>query len=177
MKLLIVSLVTAIRIPLALVSCWQMFQQNWTLAWLAFITGVATDVIDGRLARYWRVTTKGGEIADLASDVAMFWIYVPATCLYNHEVLWTLVMNAWIRGAVVLPLAIALACFVLPNPQLLIKGFRWWRNKGNFWFGVIPVGIVGCWLGWQVGWWALTLTIIYGVAAIIINRRKLMNFL
>lgn len=173
MKLLIVSLITLSRVPLAGISCWQMFDGSWTWAWLAFIVCVSTDVVDGWLARKWQVATKGGAMADLGSDILIFWVYVPAVCWYNRNTILDMVTQEWFETAALLTFAVIIF-IILPDPQAFLQ---WWKTKGNFWFGVIPMAIVGCWLAWQVSPVALGVTIAYGVFAIATNWKKVMKFI
>lgn len=177
LKLLFVSCITGLRLPLAGLSVWFMFQENWGLAWLSFLVGVSTDVIDGWLARAWEVTTDWGDKADMASDVLMFWVYVPGALWFYREATLALVTDQRFYGTVIMVVAIVACCVILPNWRIIITVFKWWSEKGNFWMGVIPVGLVGCWMAVQTGWWALVVTVIYGVLAIVFNREKIASFI
>lgn len=177
MKFILVTLITASRVPLALLSCWQMLAQQWDAAWIFFLLCVATDVIDGWLARRWDTVCGFGVMFDLISDIAIFWLFVPATYWYSQ------VYGAWWQencSPRILIAALCVVAAVLVIASLFMWGQRllcWWREKGNFWCGVIPVAAIGGWISWQAGWWALAATIAYGVATCYINREKVKNFL
>lgn len=178
MELFIVTCITASRVPLALWSCWAMLHQQWDVAWSAFMCCVVTDVMDGRLAREWGVVTRGGAWLDLVSDIAIFYIYVPAAYWYSqrYSPWWqTHAGPWWVLGIVCLAAALLTTFGLVTNAGKAL--FRWYRQKGNFWCGVIPVGVIGGWMAWQTSPWALGLTIGYGVLACYVNREKIKGFL
>lgn len=178
MKLLVVTCITATRVPLALVSCWQLLDQQWAAAWAAFMVCVVTDVVDGRLARRWNVSTRWGAWLDLGSDFLIFYVYVPAAYWYSqrYSSWWQMYFGLWqVFGiACLLAGSLTLAVATTNVGQAL---FRWYRQKGNFWCGVIPVGAIGGWMAWHTGYWALGLTVGYGVLACYVNREKIKWFL
>lgn len=178
MKLLFVTFITATRVPLAFVSCWHLLHQQWAIAWMAFMLCVATDVIDGRLARSWGVTSRLGAALDLASDIAIFYIFVPTAYWYSqrYSPWWQTNAGPW-RVLIVLCLLAALLTTLVLTTSTGKTVFRWYRQKGNFWCGVIPVGAIGCWMGWQISPWTLVITIGYGLITSYENREKIRGFL
>lgn len=178
MKLLFVTLITASRVPLAVWSCWAMLHQQWDVAWAAFMCCVATDVLDGRLARGWGVVTRWGAWLDLASDIAIFYVYVPAAYWYSqrYSPWWQMNVSPW-RILGILCLLAALFTTLVLATSAGKTAFRWYRQKGNFWCGVIPVGLIGCWMGWQISPWGLVLTIGYGVIMCFENHDRIKRFL
>lgn len=155
-----------------------MLHQDWNQAWGAFIVSVATDVVDGRLARRWKVTTHWGAWLDLVSDIAMFYLYVPTAYMYSqwYSPWWQSNAGPW-RVLIILCLLAALSMTLVFTTSMGKTALRWYRQKGNFWCGVIPVGAIGGWMAWQVNPWALGLTTAYGVLACYVNRDKIKGFL
>ncbi|MGC9220190.1 MAG: CDP-diacylglycerol--glycerol-3-phosphate 3-phosphatidyltransferase [Solirubrobacteraceae bacterium] len=45
-----------------------LLDHDWTLAAALFLLAAATDYVDGRLARHWKVTTKLGAFLDTTAD-------------------------------------------------------------------------------------------------------------
>ena len=174
MGVLVVNAVTLARVPLALMCVVYLLQKEWTLAWLCFLTSVATDVIDGPLARRLKAETPFGKTADVASDVAIFWILLGGAALY----VWRYHQPS---GADLLKYSVGafgtiIAVFV-GTMNYHGKIFLWWRTKGNFWCGVIPDAIIGLWISWQAGPWALATTVAYGIAAVYYNATKVRQFI
>ena len=85
MKVLIVALITLSRPVLAYCSVQLFFQRNWFFAWLLFLFCVVTDVVDGALARYWKVITEFGAKIDILCDILIFWIFIPRIYLYSQK--------------------------------------------------------------------------------------------
>ena len=173
-KLLLVSSITLVRVPAALASGYFLLQQEWLPAWALFMVSVSTDVIDGQLARRWNVVTKFGVAADLYSDIAIYWVFVPSAYWYSQR------YSLWWQSR--LPLTTLLTVLVLgailfAHWWLLFKSGRrfvaWYIAKGNFWFGVIPVAAVGLWMASHCGVIAVTTTVLYGVAAMWLDREKI----
>lgn len=178
MKFLFINTITLIRLPLAIVSMWYMINQHWFAAWISFLACISTDVIDGYLARRLKAETKFGTIADLASDIAIYWVYIPGIYLYSQ---WH---SNWCQQylfplrvlGILLTAAVMVIAWIAVSPSgKLFK--NWYIQKGNFWLGVIPVGIIGLWISWHAGTWALTITTIYGVSAIAFNTDKIKKFI
>jgi len=177
MKILIVSLITLSRPVLAYCSVQLFFQRNWFFAWLLFLFCVLTDVVDGVLARYWKVITEFGAKIDLLCDILIFWIFIPGVYLYSQKYSpWS---QQWLTpqtlAVLILLLAIILTAIIIGT--VIGKNFlRWYTKKGNFWFGVIPVALIGLWLAVNVAWWAAAISLIYGLFACWLNWKKILKF-
>ncbi len=178
MKRLVVSVITLSRPVLALLSSYYLLQQDWLSAWLLFMGCVATDVIDGPLARFWQVETKFGQIIDLTSDILIFWLFIPATYWYSQKYSWWWQSNLPPKDlAFFAAVAIAVLVLFAATTDAGTKVFNWYKEKGNFWFGIIPVAAFGLWLSDHCGVWAVTLTVFYGGCACWLNRHKLVQHL
>ncbi|OGY90457.1 MAG: hypothetical protein A3B30_03195 [Candidatus Komeilibacteria bacterium RIFCSPLOWO2_01_FULL_52_15] len=174
LQILIVSAITLIRVPAAIASAYCMLHQAWFGAWILFMVSVATDVVDGQLARRWNVVTQFGVAADLYSDIAIYWVFVPSAYWYSQK------YNLWWQAHLppgdlvwILMLAATLFIFWWVCTQTGKHFVAWYIAKGNFWFGVIPVAAVGLWMAWHTHPAAVALTIFYGISALWINRDKI----
>lgn len=135
---------------------------------------VSTDVIDGQLARHWRLVTKFGAKADLYSDVAIYYLFIPSVYWYSQRFSYWWQMN--LPPVIMVYILIALAAVVIL--WLLIFGSgqsfgRWYKAKGNFWFGISQVAAVGLWLAVKTSWLAVIVIVSYGLCASYISRDKL----
>ena len=59
---------TSVRIVASPVILGLMLGHDWTAATILFLVAAATDFLDGRLARRWKVTTKLGSFLDTTAD-------------------------------------------------------------------------------------------------------------
>lgn len=59
---------TSVRIVASPAILALMLSHDWTPAAIVFLVAAATDFIDGRLARRWKVTTKLGSFLDTTAD-------------------------------------------------------------------------------------------------------------
>lgn len=59
---------TSVRIVASPVILGLLLGHDWTVAAVVFLIAAATDFIDGRLARRWKVTTKLGSFLDTTAD-------------------------------------------------------------------------------------------------------------
>lgn len=59
---------TASRIPIGAAVVWQIADGHWLPALALALAGLLTDNLDGRLARYWDVTSWVGRWTDTVSD-------------------------------------------------------------------------------------------------------------
>ena len=173
-KLLLVSSITLVRVPAALASGYFLLQQEWLPAWILFMVSVSTDVIDGQLARRWNVVTKFGTTADLASDIAIYWVFVPSAYWYSQK--YSLWWQQHLPINKLVPL-LAIGCILVIAWLLLTtvgdRFAKWYVSKGNFWFGVIPVAAIGLWMASQSSVFAVATTVLYGVTAMWLNREKI----
>lgn len=162
LKILVVSLVTLSRPVLAGFSAWHMLQSHWLAAWMLFVAAAVTDLIDGRLARSWDVVTKFGTVADYVADTLVFWAMVPTAyyCSQLHSVWAKEYLDPITLICVGGALLSTLVGYVIATG---VEGelWRWWLTKGNFWIGVVPVTCVGLFMAYQVGWWAVALSLGY----------------
>lgn len=170
MKMLIANGITMSRAPLAIATVLLMLYQMWAPSWVCFLTCVATDVIDGPLARRWKVETQVGAMLDFRSDITMFWVLLIGVCMYAFKYYPpTMVQTTdWMLKVSIVFLVVYLALW-----KWHLAIFQWWKVKGNFWCGVIPDAIIGLWISWHAGPWAVLVTITYGVAAIWYNAEKI----
>ena len=177
-KILLVNVITFLRVPLAISSVWYMVHQQWTLAWLLFLSCVMTDVIDGRLARALNVTTKFGVAADFWSDVSIYWVFMLGVYTYSQY------YSEWWQENM-FPLrviGILLTGFVVFISWVTVtengkQFWRWYKPKGSFWVGVTSIALTGLWISLNVGLVALVTTISYGIVALYLNREKMKQFI
>lgn len=174
LKLLLVSSITLVRVPAALASAYFLLQQEWLPAWVLFMVSVSTDVIDGQLARRWKVVTTFGTTADLASDIAIYWVFVPSAYWYSQR------YSLWWQHHLpptTLMLILSIGFIIVVGWIMLTARGRqfanWYTSKGNFWFGVIPVAAIGLWMASHSAVIAVATTVLYGVAAMWLNREKI----
>lgn len=59
---------TSVRIIASPLVLWLTLDRDWTVAAIVFAIAAATDFVDGKLARRWKVTTKLGSFLDTTAD-------------------------------------------------------------------------------------------------------------
>ena len=64
----VLALGTSVRIVASPVILGLLLGHDWTAAAVLFLIAAATDFVDGRLARRWKVTTKLGSFLDTTAD-------------------------------------------------------------------------------------------------------------
>lgn len=67
-RLILVNSFSLIRVPMAVFATYQIANKQWAWSVVVLLIGVATDLVDGRLARKWNVVTKSGHWIDAYSD-------------------------------------------------------------------------------------------------------------
>ncbi len=68
LKLAVVNALTASRLVAALAVVWLVYNLCWLPAAILLLSGFATDLLDGNLARKWQVVTKWGGKCDEVFD-------------------------------------------------------------------------------------------------------------
>jgi len=65
------NLLSASRLILGPLAAWFILENHWVLAAVILMTAIATDVLDGYLARRWQQTSALGGLIDHGSDAFM----------------------------------------------------------------------------------------------------------
>ncbi len=159
MKMAFVSVVTLARIILALASVVCALHQQWVAAMVLFYLCVATDLIDGQLARYWQVTSRFGQVADASADIIMFWIFAGGVYIYTCQ------RNPFFQewgGQIAMVVAGYGICgigLLAIESSVFRQLLRWWYRVGNFWIGAGGVVLYGLWLAVHLGKVAVALLV------------------
>jgi|GEM_PF-6017554 len=177
MRLIIVTLITLLRLPLAVASTWLFIHNEWLWSYLCFMSCVATDVVDGKLARRWNVVTQFGEQADLFSDIAMFYVYVPGALYCAGRFIVALPPQTRTGILVLMGMGVVGLAAIITRVAISRELRRWYIEKGSFWVGTSSVALVGLWVSLNLGWWAASILVGYGAVAILTNLEKIKKFL
>jgi CDP-diacylglycerol--glycerol-3-phosphate 3-phosphatidyltransferase len=135
----VANLVTILRFSLCFVLLWLIFyhrEQIWAIFWLAAI-GLATDWLDGLLARRLKIVSKFGAAADRLADKFLQLIMFSFFILDQR-------VDPWVRG-ITYPLAIIEIGLFIIWAMGVVKKFdvaasKWGKVKTL----LISVGIVVC---------------------------------
>lgn len=165
LALVLVTAITLSRLAMAALSVGAMRRLDWTAAWWLFLATCLTDIVDGWLARRLRVATRFGRYLDSSTDVITCWTLVWGLFVVLHSqansslahIPIVLAVNLWLFGL------LSLVAYSLFGK----KGYKsnYWQRHGSFWYGMVPLGLVGFWLLYQAGgnaWYSLPLAI-YGL--------------
>lgn len=98
-KIVAVNTITATRLLIAPFVIWAVVSDNWGLAIPLLLSGFATDLIDGWLARKWSATTTWGGHLDAQADRVLLVSPIVGMAIggkINPLLALTLVLGVWL---------------------------------------------------------------------------------
>lgn len=153
------NLLTLSRLPLAALTAWLVLMERYDLAVAVFGLGAATDLLDGFLARRWRVESRFGYLADHIVD--KIFLLPGLYLIWRHLSLGVVMM--------VLMTELMVVIFSIAHLLKIHHLARWPNLAGRISFGLIITAGIMIMLDvhWSIGpaWRALVSVILGGSVA------------